>query len=211
MVEMRGQSRAPALRHGNIFLVGPAGAGKAAIGELLAAKTERAFFDSNAVVQDASESTILEIFGSGRESKFRMRERDIIAALVQQSGIVLTTDAGIVVDRANRHVLTIYGTVVYLHATRTSQWNHMKKYLEAPSSRPVLRDKHPEAVLAQIECEREPYHVPGSEYNYYRAVLKEMHDERDPLYREIASHTVDVSDLSAEEACARILKQLGLA
>lgn len=210
MVKILGRPNASALRHDNIFLVGPAGAGKAAIGELLAEKIERPFFDSNAVMRDALKAPILEIYAHERESKFRKRERDIIGALVQQSGIVLTTDAGIVLDRANRRVLALYGTVVYLYATRDAQWRYFRQHLESSSDRPALRDKNPEAMLAQIECERVSCYVPGSEYNYYRAVLQELHDECDPLYRKAADHTVDVSDLTAEDACARVLEQLGL-
>ena len=199
-----GKSAKP--QHDNIFIVGPAGAGKVAIGKLLAKKTQRMFYDSDDILQEHAEASIVELYEREGEQGSMQREHDIILELAQQRRIVLATGAHTIMDSSTRRVLSTYGSAVYLHATPSAQWRHLEHYLNAGGTGSLLRDKDPESVIEQADDRRKAAPIPDIEHVYYRSVLKQMYDERDPLYRNISDHVVDVSDLTVRDACSRILE-----
>ena len=79
---------------GNIFLVGPMGSGKTAVGKQLARALGLPFVDSDAEIEQRTGVDIPLIFDKEGEAGFRAREREVIADLVTRHGIVLSTGGG---------------------------------------------------------------------------------------------------------------------
>jgi len=104
----------------NIFLVGPMGSGKTAVGRHLARLYRYQFIDSDADIEAKTGVDIAFIFEKEGEAGFRLRERESIERLTQLNSIVLATGGGAVIDPDNRRVLAERGVVVYL-ATSVEQ------------------------------------------------------------------------------------------
>ena len=98
----------------NIFLIGPMGSGKTAVGRHLARLFHYTFHDSDADIEAKTGVDIPFIFEKEGEAGFRIRERESIDRLTRLESIVLATGGGAVIDPANRAALAERGVVVYL-------------------------------------------------------------------------------------------------
>ncbi len=151
-----------AKKHGNVFLIGPMGAGKTTVGKALASTIGLEFVDSDREIEHRTGADIPLIFDLEGEEGFRKRERDMIENLSERTGIVLATGGGAILDPQNRARLAGRGTVVYLECSIEQQMERTRH----DRNRPLLDTDNP------------------------RARLEELMAEREPLYRELADHTV---------------------
>ena len=136
----------------NIYLIGPMGSGKTAVGRQLAKELGREFFDSDAEIEKATGVDIAYIFEKEGEASFRSRERDCIAGLTQLKGVVLATGGGAVLDEENRRKLAANGIVIYL---RTSVDRQLERTQHA-KNRPLLFGTNPRETLERLAAERGP-------------------------------------------------------
>jgi shikimate kinase len=137
---------------GNLYLIGPMGSGKTAVGKKLAALLGKQFFDSDAEIEQRTGVDIRYIFEKEGEARFREREREVIADLTSLDGVIVATGGGAVLDPANRERLASTGTVVYLRATVDAQLERTR-----PSrNRPLLMGGDPRAVLERLLAIRRP-------------------------------------------------------
>jgi len=135
-----------------VFLVGPMGAGKTTIGQLLAKHLGYNFLDSDREIEEHTGATIPLIFELEGEEGFRRREIHAIDELTQNLDIVLATGGGAVLRPENRSALSTRGIVVYLHASIEQLYQRTAK----DRHRPLLQTSDPRARLRQIMQEREP-------------------------------------------------------
>lgn len=172
----------PGMTHmpGNVFLVGPMGAGKTTIGRQLARLLKREFLDSDREIEQRTGVNIPLIFELEGEAGFRARERGMIDELTQLPGIVLATGGGAILDPENRARLSERGTVVYLE---TSVGQQLKR-TGRDRNRPLLQTEDP------------------------KRRLEELLTTRDPLYREIADITVLTDGRTAKDVVNHILRQI---
>ncbi|MBL6749692.1 MAG: shikimate kinase AroK [Nevskia sp.] len=143
---------------GNIYLIGPMGAGKTTVGRRLAESRGMQFADSDQEVEARSGVDIAFIFEKEGEAGFRRRERLAIAELTQRNNLVLATGGGAVLDPDSRRLLAARGFVVYLHASIDQQVARTDR----ADTRPLLQSGN------------------------RRETLERLLGIRDPLYREIA-------------------------
>ena len=138
--------------HTNIYLIGPMGSGKTAVGRRLATELGLEFFDSDAEIEKSTGVDIAYIFEREGEASFRHRERDCIASLTGRKDIVLATGGGAVMDEETRRNLTRSGTIVYL---RTSIERQLERTQHA-KNRPLLMDGEPRETLERLAAIRGP-------------------------------------------------------
>ena len=136
----------------NIYLIGPMGSGKTAVGRRLATELGLEFFDSDAEIENSTGVDIAYIFEREGEASFRQRERECIARLTRRKNIVLATGGGAVLDEETRRNLMRSGTVVYL---RTSIERQLERTQHA-KNRPLLMDGEPRETLEQLAAIRSP-------------------------------------------------------
>lgn len=105
----------------NVFLVGPMGSGKSAVGRQLAARLGLAFVDSDAEIEALTGVDIPYIFEKEGEAGFRARERDVLDALTARPGVLVATGGGAVLDPDTRLRLRSRGCVVYLRTSVNQQ------------------------------------------------------------------------------------------
>lgn len=134
----------------NVYLIGPMGAGKTAVGRELARALGKPFLDSDAEIEKRTGVDIPFIFEKEGEERFRAREREVIADLTALDGIVLATGGGAVLDPKNRERLAATGVVVYLRTTVAEQLRRTR----TTRHRPLLATEDPEAVLERLAAAR---------------------------------------------------------
>lgn len=162
----------------NLFLIGPAGAGKTTVGKLLAEQLGLQFLDTDAAIEERSGVDISWIFDVEGEEGFRVRETKMIFELTQRDGILLATGAGAVLLEENRKRLISRGTVVYLQTPIEQQIER------------IAKDRH------------RPLLCKGEEEN--KKTLEAMQAERSPLYEETADMTFRAGRRSARTLVAEI-------
>jgi shikimate kinase len=164
----------------NLFLVGPMGAGKSAVGRQLAKLLHLDFIDSDDEIEARTGVDIPFIFEKEGEEGFRKREAKVIDELSQRQGVVLATGGGAVVDPDSRSHLGARGFVIYLYTSVPQQLQRTQRGRERP-------------MLA----------------NGDRAeVLENLMSARDPLYREIADLVVDTDGRRVQAVARQIHEAL---
>ena len=164
----------------NLFLIGPMGAGKSAVGRQLARLLHLEFLDSDEEIESRTGVDIPFIFEKEGEAGFRKREAKVIEDLSQQDGVVLATGGGVVMDPQNRNHLGARGFVIYLHTSVDQQLSRTRKGRD----RPLLENDDPRAVLESLMAVREP------------------------LYREIADLTVETDGRKVRAVANEIIDRL---
>jgi shikimate kinase len=134
----------------NIFLIGPMGSGKTAVGRHLARLFHLTFHDSDADIEAKTGVDISFIFEKEGEAGFRAREKESIDRLTRLDSIVLATGGGAVIDPDNRRVLAERGTVVYLETSIDQQLERTRH----ARHRPLLNDTDPEEKLKELMLRR---------------------------------------------------------
>jgi len=139
----------------NVFLVGPMGSGKTAVGKNLARAMGAPFYDSDAQIELRTGVDIPFIFEKEGEAGFRQREREAIDALTQLEPIVLATGGGAVLLEENRRALSGRGFVVYLETSVAQQNSRVRR----SRNRPLLSDADPILRLTELMRDREPLYI----------------------------------------------------
>lgn len=164
------------LKPTRIFLVGPMGTGKTTIGRQLAQALGLEFEDSDREIQRRTGVDIPTIFEYEGEDGFRIREKKVIADLVEVENQVLATGGGAVTDADNRRLLPARGFVIYLECSPQQQYDRTYK----DKNRPLLQSGDPLESLRQLMKERDPlYHeiadlVVSTEGRSAAAVVKDI-------------------------------------
>jgi shikimate kinase len=136
----------------NIFLIGPMGSGKSAVGKYLARVLNFPFLDSDHEIELRTGADIPLIFEREGEAGFRHRERETIAELSARDRIVLATGGGAVIDADTRRDLQSRGWVVYLETSVEQQAERAGR----TRHRPLLHGTDPARRLGELMQEREP-------------------------------------------------------
>ena len=163
----------------NIFLIGPMGSGKSAVGRNLARLLRVPFHDSDAEIERRTGVDIPFIFDKEGEAGFREREREVIASLTTLRHVVLSTGGGAVMLEHNRRLLAENGWVVYLKTSVTQQAERVKPGRQRP-------------LLSGVEDPAER--------------LRELMQIRDPLYSSIADLTVSTDGRQIKAVVRDILQ-----
>lgn len=161
-----------------VVLVGAPGAGKTAVGRLVASRLGVAFRDTDDDVVGRAGKTIADVFVDEGEAVFREWEREAVFTALRDHDGVLALGGGAVLDSTTRQRLTGH-RVVWLAVGLADA----AKRVGLARERPVLA-LNPRATMARLL------------------------GERTPLYAEVASFRVDTDgrnlDDVADDVCAAI-------
>jgi shikimate kinase len=165
----------------NVFLVGPMGSGKSAVGRQLARLLDLDFIDADAEIEHRTGVDVAYIFEREGEPGFRQREAAVIDELSARTRIVLATGGGAVLDECTRARLRERGRVVYLRASVNQQLMRTRH----GSLRPLLLNPDPRGTLERLMLERAP------------------------LYEGLAAVTVDTDGRKVKAVVEEIVQRLG--
>ena len=119
----------------NIILVGMPGAGKTYIGEKLSQKLQRfKFIDTDALIEQRTGMSIVDIFEKHGEEKFRQEESQTIQEILSQNSNSIIAVGGGAFNSNNIDILKQNGVVFYLKASVNLLYERVKN----ESTRPLL-------------------------------------------------------------------------
>jgi shikimate kinase len=159
-------------------LVGPPGAGKTTVGELVAGALGLPFRDVDADIEAVAGKPIPEIFIDDGEEHFRALERHAAAAALAGFDGVLALGGGAVLAPENREALRGH-RVVFLSVELADAINRVG----LGAGRPLL------AINP-------------------RATMRYLLEQRRPLYEEVASVTVKTDGRTPEDVAAEVVAAL---
>jgi shikimate kinase len=157
-----------------VVLVGTMGAGKTTVGRIVAEALGADFLDTDHLVEERAGKPVAEIFVDDGEQAFRALERAAVADALADHTGVLALGGGAVLDSETRRLLQGQ-RVVFLRVGLADAAQRVGLGV----SRPLL--------LGNV-----------------RGRVKQLIDERTPVYESLAQHTVDTDGLSADEVAARV-------
>lgn len=163
------------------------GAGKTAIGQELARRLRRPFFDSDHEIVARTGVSIPTIFDIEGEAGFRRRESRVIDELARRQGIVMATGGGAILAPENRRCLRDSGWVVYLRLPPEV----LHQRTRAGRQRPMLNVADPLARLRELHAQRDPL---------YRQTAHLVVDGPEPGIARIAHYLIEQYALAAEHA-----------
>lgn len=160
-----------------VLLVGLMASGKSSVAPAVSALTGWPSLDNDMLLEKITGSTAVEILAQAGLEALRAAESDVLTLTLSLPGtLVAGVPAGIVLDARDRERLTRGGHVVYLAA--------------------------PPAVLARRITKKD--HRPFLDGDPLTS-LRQMHAERDPLYREVADQVLDMSVLTPAQAAKAVV------
>ncbi len=139
----------------NIILIGPMGSGKSTIGQIIAARLDREFIDSDHFIEDKTGVDIPRIFDIEGEEGFRLRETKALQELTARKNIVLATGGGSVIREENRKLLKASGYIIFLDTTVEQQLERLKY----DKKRPLLQTENPRERLEALLEQRKPLYI----------------------------------------------------
>lgn len=166
-----------------LILVGMPGAGKSTIGRQLAKRTGWTFRDSDVVLEERFGCSVRSYFEREGEASFRDAESAVLDELTQGRRLVVATGGGVVLRESNRAAMHERGRVVYLSCNP----DELFRRLRSDTQRPLLQVSDP------------------------RARLRELHQQRDPLYREVAHFVIECSRATVPAQLSKLMMMLELA
>jgi len=163
----------------NIILIGMPGAGKSTQGIVLAKILNKKFLDADLVIQNQCDKTLQKIIDAMGPDGFIEIENSILSDLAAENSVIATGGSAVYSDEAMRHLAEI-GKIVYLQ-------------ISYDSLRGRLGDLQERGVVLK---------------GGMGMSLRELYDERQPLYEKYAQITVNVDDLSITAAARKVASAL---
>ena len=142
------------LKGRNIVFVGMMGSGKSAIGKRLAANLDLPFMDADNEIEAAAGMSIPDIFDCFGEDHFRQGERKVIARLMEEGPMVLSTGGGAFMNDETRALIASNAVSIWLKADLETLLQRVKR----KDNRPLLKTGDPEEIMSNLLKEREPFY-----------------------------------------------------
>ena len=122
----------------NVVLIGMPSSGKTTVGKALAAITGKTFVDTDDLIVSEIGCSIADYFAAHGEAAFRKIECEIVSRVAQESGQIIATGGGAILNPDNVAALRRNGITVFL--------NRSPERLITTKSRPLSSDR--EALTA---------------------------------------------------------------
>ncbi len=163
----------------NVVLIGMPGAGKSTVGVVLAKILNKQFVDADLVIQNQTGKTLQMLIDELGPDGFIDIENEILCGIEAEGSIIATGGSAVYSDAAMNHLSDI-GTVVYLEISYESLLDR-------------LSDLQERGVVLKGGVSMS---------------LRELYEERKPLYERYADLTVNVDGLTITAAARRIAAAL---
>jgi len=136
----------------NLILTGFMGTGKTSVGREVAKRLDRPFVDMDTEIEARAGKSILRIFAEDGEAAFRQMEAALGEALSQQTGLVIATGGGVLVDPSTRARMMTSGPVVCLTCDPSEILRRTS--LASNPTRPLLAVADPQAEIGRLLATR---------------------------------------------------------
>jgi len=136
-----------------IIIVGMMGAGKSAVGRLLAKSLNRIFYDIDENIENNYKMKIYDIFEEYGENKFRDIEHKEIKKINIKSNNVISTGGGAFTFERNYNILNNIGLTIWLNTDKNTIVERLKRNM---NNRPLLKNVNIESYVTNLVIKRNP-------------------------------------------------------
>jgi shikimate kinase len=165
----------------SIALIGFMGAGKTAVGKVLAKRLGKEFVELDLLIERRTGKSIPEIFQQDGEVVFRELEIEVTKEVSRNKNLVIACGGGLVLNKLNIDRLRQESIIVYLTA---SPRTILKRVLSEGETRPLLN--MPDKMLS----------------------IKELLRFREPFYERAADIKMDTSRRDVDAVAEQIIVEL---
>jgi shikimate kinase len=138
----------------NLALIGFMGAGKSAVGQIVAEQLKFEFLDTDRLIESHAGKSISRIFEQDGEPVFRDWERRVVRELESLKRTVIATGGGMPVNPENLASLKSHALVVCLWTSPEKIWERVQHQ----SHRPLLQGPDPLGTMRRLLATREPFY-----------------------------------------------------
>lgn len=167
----------------NLIFVGLMGAGKSAIGRLVAQTLSIPFIDTDAEIEKVSRMSISELFAAYGETEFRALETRVIERLLRGGPRVVSTGGGAFINENTRHQIKIGGISIWLKADLDVLWERVNKR----DHRPLLKTENPKQTLENLMTQRYPIYAEAD------LTVQSQNVRKDVMVNEVLSAVASLS------------------
>ncbi len=139
----------------NIALIGFMGAGKTAVGKVLAKKLDKKFVEMDALIEQKTGKSIPEIFQQDGETVFRELEIEVAKEVAQGKNQVIACGGGVALNKINIDRLKKESVIVYLTA---SSEVILRRTSTSEGERPLLNTTDKASTIQEMLTYREPFY-----------------------------------------------------
>jgi shikimate kinase len=162
-----------------IFLCGFMGSGKTTIGRLLAEEIQYEFADTNLMIEEQQNRTVVDVFIAEGEDFFREQESQVIRKLIKESNpMVIALGSGSMMDVNNLKVVLDAGLLIQLHC----EWSIIRERLRNINTNRLLNAEYPETTWEEHKCN---YRWAGYTVDVSGKSLVQIIDELKPCVKNI--------------------------
>lgn len=163
----------------HILLIGFMGVGKSTVGRLLAQKLKRRWIDTDLILQERTGLVPASYIRRFGLEKFRAIEWRLLFQTLDGKPAVVTPGGGAVLNPKNRWKIRNRSKLIWLKVS----FSILQRRLKRDGTRLL--------------------------FGQGLSSIQKLYHEREPLYRRLAHHEIDVSGKRAKEICNEILDVLG--
>ena len=165
----------------NVALIGFMGAGKTAVGRLLAEKLNKKLVELDSLIEHKAGKSIADIFQEDGEIAFRQLEIEVTKEVAGNKNQVIACGGGIVLNKINIDRLKDEAVVVYLTAS-------------------------PEIIQERVSIDEGIR--PLLKKSNKALTIRELLEFRQPFYERAADIKIDTSELDIEAVAQQIIARL---
>lgn len=181
----------------SIALIGFMGAGKTAVGKVLAKRLGKEFVELDLLIERRTGKSIPEMFQQDGEVAFRELEIEVTKEVSRYENLVIACGGGIVLNRINIDRLKNESIIVYLTASPRVL---LRRVSGSGEGRPLLNTSN--------RGGDEPRHYDLDARSPLNRSIQELLRFRKPFYDRAADITIDTSKLDIDSVVERIIVEL---
>jgi shikimate kinase len=155
----------------NLVLVGYRASGKTTVGRRLSASLQKAFVDTDDLIEERQGIPIGEIVKIHGWDYFRAIERKVISEISDHDDLIIAAGGGAVLKAENVKALKRNGFIIWLKADIRVLLQRMAKDPRTATGRPSLTGKGSLEELKEILAQRENFYKQASEAQVETSLL----------------------------------------
>jgi len=181
----------------NVVLIGFMGAGKTAVGKVLAKRLGKKFVELDSVIERKAGKSIPEIFQQDGEVTFRELEIEVTKEVSRDKNLVIACGGGIVLNKINIDRLKNESIIVYLTASPRVL---LRRVSDSGEGRPLLNTSN--------RGGDEPRHYDLDARSPLNRSIQELLRFRKPFYDRAADIKISTSKLDIDSVAEQIIVEL---
>jgi len=181
----------------NVVLIGFMGAGKTAVGKVLAKRLGKKFVELDSVIERKAGKSIPEIFQQDGEVTFRELEIEVTKEVSRDKNLVIACGGGIVLNKINIDRLKNESIIVYLTASPRVL---LRRVSDSGEGRPLLNTSN--------RGGDKPRHYDLDARSPLNRSIQELLRFRKPFYDRAADIKISTSKLDIDSVAEQIIVEL---